>query len=168
MNVKGNNFLPTFCEKRTVILGCGNSLFGDDGFGPAVVEYLLSHYDIPEDIYVMDAGTGARKVLFTLSLSSERPEKIVIIDAVDKGKTPGEFFELPLDDIPAEKTDDFSLHQVPSSNLAKELSAAGVDVHVIACQISHVPESVQPGLSEVVIRAVPRASQWIVQRYFSK
>lgn len=42
--------LPEFCAKRTLILGCGNILFGDDGFGPAVIEYLLSHYDIPDDL----------------------------------------------------------------------------------------------------------------------
>ncbi len=32
--------LPDFCRKPTVVLGVGNILFGDDGFGCAVVDYV--------------------------------------------------------------------------------------------------------------------------------
>ncbi len=155
--------LPEFCTKPVLVLGCGNRLFGDDGFGSEVVEHLQKHYRLPDDVCVMDVGTGARKLLVTLCLSPERPRQIILIDAVDKGRTPGEIFELSLDDLPAEKSDDFSLHQVPSSNLAKELKAAGVDVRMIVCQIGRVPESVEPGLSEPVARAVPRVAAEIAR-----
>ena len=64
---------------------------------------------------------GIRKILFTLTLSEARPEIIVIIDTVNKGRKPGEIFEISLDEIPEEKIDDFSNHQVSSSNLLKEL-----------------------------------------------
>ena len=166
MGIMGENILPDFCTKRTLILGCGNWLFGDDGFGPAVIKYLLEHYEIPDDVYVMDVGTGIRKLLFTLSLSSVRPQQIVIIDAIDKGRNPGEIFELSLDDLPAEKIDDFSLHQVPSSNLARELRDAGVCIRVIVCQVAHIPEGVQPGLSAILQQAVPRVGERIAEDYF--
>lgn len=151
-----DGFLPDFCTKRTLILGCGNQLFGDDGFGPAVIEYLLAHYKVPDDVYMMDVGTGVRKLLFTLSLSPERPDQIILIDAVDKGRAPGEIFELSLEDLPLEKIDDFSLHQVPSSNLARELREAGIAIHVLACQVGTIPESVKPGLSDALKNAVPK------------
>ncbi len=156
------NILPDFCTKRVLILGCGNRLFGDDGFGPAVIDHLTAHYEIPEDVYVMDVGTGVRKLLFTLCLSSEVPRTIFIIDAVDKGKKPGEIFEIRLDDIPVEKADDFSLHQAPSSNLAKELEQKGVKVRVLACQVQSIPESVMWGLSEPVANAVQRLCDVLV------
>lgn len=165
--MNGEDYLPDFCTKPVLILGCGNRLFGDDGFGPAVIEYLLAHYDVPDDVYVMDVGTGVRKILFTLALSPEKPCHIVIIDAVDKGRIPGEIFELPLDGLPIEKIDDFSLHQVPSSNLARELKDAGVDVRVLVCQIAHVPPWVEPGLSEVVARAVPIVCDRLAAEYFN-
>jgi len=167
MDEKDSSFLPEFCTKQTLILGCGNRLFGDDGFGPAVIEYLLTHYGVPDDVYVMDVGTGVRKILFTLALSSEKPCRILLIDAVDKGRTPGEIFELPLDGLPIEKIDDFSLHQVPSSNLARELKDAGVDVRVLVCQIAQVPDRVEPGLSEVVARAVPILGDRLAAEYFA-
>jgi coenzyme F420 hydrogenase subunit delta len=167
-NEKDKSLLPDYCTKQTLILGCGNRLFGDDGFGPAVIDHLLSHYTLPEDVYVADVGTGVRKLLFTLCLSAERPRRIIIIDAVDKGRTPGELFEIPVQEIPKEKSDDFSLHQVPSSNMVRELMEAGVDVRVIACQVGRIPATVEPGLTEAVARAVPQLCTRIANDYLSE
>ncbi|NIM91310.1 MAG: hydrogenase maturation protease [Candidatus Aminicenantes bacterium] len=159
--------LPSYCRKKTLIAGCGNKLFGDDGFGPEVVEYLINHYRIPDDICLLDVGTGIRKILFTISLSEVRPEVIVIIDAVDKGRKPGETFEISLEEIPIEKIDDFSVHQVPSSNLLKELQdLCSVKVRVMACQTKTIPETVQPGLSEPVKKAVPLLAKKIAEECF--
>jgi coenzyme F420 hydrogenase subunit delta len=159
--------LPVYCRKEILIAGCGNKLFGDDGFGPEVLEYLTDHYTVPENICVLDVGTGIRKILFTLSLSEIRPKVIVIIDAVDKGRKPGEIFEITLDEIPEEKIDDFSIHQVPSSNLLKELQdLCSVHVRVMACQIKTIPETIQPGLSESVKKAVPLMAKRIADEYF--
>jgi len=159
--------LPEYCRKEILIAGCGNKLFGDDGFGPEVVEYLTDHYNIPENICLVDVGTGVRKILFTISLSDVRPKIIVIIDAVDKGRKPGEIFDISLEEIPIEKIDDFSMHQVPSSNLLKELQdLCSVKVRVKACQIQAIPETIQSGLSEPVKKAVPLMAQKIAEEYF--
>lgn len=159
--------LPIFCRKEILIAGCGNKLFGDDGFGPEVVDYLLDHYSIPDNICLLDVGTGIRKILFTISLSEPRPRVIVIIDAVDKGRRPGEIFEISLDEIPHEKIDDFSIHQVPSSNLLKELrDLCSVKVRVMACQIKTIPEAMRSGLSRPVQKAVPLMAQRIADEYF--
>lgn len=159
------NILPDFCTRRVLILGCGNRLFGDDGFGPAVADYLCTQYTVPDDVYVMDVGTAVRKLLFTLCLSTDLPQLVVLIDAVDKGKVPGELFELALDDMPLEKTDDFSLHQAPTSNLAKELKSKGVDVRVLACQVSRIPPTIEVGLSPPVSSAVISLSERIAEEY---
>jgi len=159
--------LPVYCRKKILIAGCGNTLFGDDGFGPEVVDYLTEHYSIPENVCLMDVGTSIRKILFTLTLSEARPEVIVIIDAVDKGRKPGENFEISLDEVPEEKIDDFSIHQVPSSNLLKELQdLCSVKVRVMACQIKTIPETIQSGLSEPVKKAVPLMAQKIAEEFF--
>jgi coenzyme F420 hydrogenase subunit delta len=158
---------PVYCRKEVLIAGVGNKLFGDDGFGPEVIEYLKNHYDIPENICLIDAGTGIRKILFTISLSEVRPKIIVIIDAVDKGRKPGEIFDVLLDEIPVEKVDDFSMHQVPSSNLLKELQdLCSVKVSIKVCQIQTIPEIIQPGFSEPVKKAVPLMAQRVAEEYF--
>lgn len=166
MRLTNESDLPTYCRRPTLILGCGNQLFGDDGFGCAVVEYIEAHYSLPEAVCLLDAGTGVRKLLFTLCLSPKRPERLLIIDAIDRGRTPGEIFEIDLSEIPVLKLDDFSLHQVPTSNLLRDLQkSCGVEVRVLACQTGPLPKEISPGLSSALAAAVPRAAEWLVKEY---
>ena len=161
--------LPDFCRKPTLVLGCGNILFGDDGFGCVVVDYVESHYSVPEAVCLLDVGTGVRKLLFTLCLSPVRPQRLLILDAIDAGRTPGEIFEIDPAQIPAVKLDDFSMHQLPTSNLLRELQqSCGVEVRVLACQTGPLPEHIFQGLSKAVGDAVPRAAEWLVREYFPR
>jgi len=144
-------FYPSYCLKRNLVLGCGNILFGDDGFGPEFIDYVLSKYNLPEDTLLVNAGISVREILFNISLSEKKPEKIIIIDAIDTGEKPGEIFEIDIDEIPKIKIDDFSMHQLPTSNLLKELKEkCNVDVRVLSVQVESVPQEVNPGLSDVL------------------
>lgn len=153
--------MPEYSKKRVLILGVGNVLFGDDGFGPSAVEYMLENCEIPEDVYVMDVGTGSGDILFNVALSQTKPQKIVILDAVDlKKKKPGEIFELSVDELPANKLADFSMHFFPSSNLLRELiDQMGINVIIVACQAERMPDSVSTGLSDSVKQALPKAAE---------
>ncbi len=158
--------LPDFCCKPILILGCGNTLFGDDGFGCALVEYIERRCGVPEAVCLLDVGTGARKLLFTLCLSPVRPRRLLILDAFDAGREAGELFEIDPSQVPAVKLDDFSLHQLPTSNLLRELQeACGVEVRVLACQTGPLPQEVRPGLSPAVEAALPHAAAWLMDDY---
>jgi coenzyme F420 hydrogenase subunit delta len=160
--------LPDFCRRPTLVVGCGNLLFGDDGFGCAVIEYLATRGPAPPHVCLADAGTGVRNLLFTLCLSPVRPRRVLIVDALDAGRAPGELFDIDPAQIPANKCDDFSMHQLPTSNLLRELQEqCGVEVRVLACQTAALPAEVAPGLSAAVRQAVPRAAERIVAEYFS-
>jgi len=157
--------IPEYCRAKTLVLGCGNILFGDDGFGPRAVDYLKENFPLPVDMCVINAGLSVREILFTLALSSWRPEKIIVVDAMDVGRTPGEVFKLDLADIPAKKIDDFSMHQLPTSNLLRELKElCGVDVTIISAQVEAIPESVCPGLSQTLVEALPAACKMILEK----
>ncbi len=159
--------IPAFCRNPVLILGCGNILFGDDGFGCALVDHLQTHFDVPEGVSLIDAGTGVRELLFTLCLSPVRPRRVLILDAIDVGGTPGEWFEINLSGIPPVKLDDFSMHQLPTTNLLRELQQhAGVEVRVLACQTGVLPDHVSPGLCEPVQRAIPLAAEWVMREYY--
>jgi coenzyme F420 hydrogenase subunit delta len=152
--------VPEYVKKRVLILGVGNILFGDDGFGPTAADYLLKNCKIPDDVYVIDVGIGAGDVLFTVALSQEKPEKIIVLDAVDLKRKPAEIFELSIDELPANKITDFSMHLFPATNLLKELrDQMGVEVVILACQAERIPDAVSPGLSDSVKRALPKAAE---------
>jgi coenzyme F420 hydrogenase subunit delta len=147
-------------DKSVVIFGCGNILFGDDGFGPAVVKELQENYILPGDVLALDVGTSIRDILFDILLSEKKPERLIIVDAVDRpGKAPGELFELPVEEIPPQKTADFSLHQFPTVNMLQELKdQTGVKVAILAAQIQELPDEIRPGLSERLQEAVKEAA----------
>jgi coenzyme F420 hydrogenase subunit delta len=156
-------------DKRILILGCGNILFGDDGFGPAVARRCLEACLIPSDVSVLNAGTSVRNILFDVLLAEDKPSRIVILDAIDCGREPGEIFDLDLDAYPRHKVDDFSMHQVPTSNLLRELrDLGGVAVSVLACQVGHIPQEVSPGLSAPVAESVERAVQRLSREYLAQ
>ena len=155
-------------NKRILILGCGNVLFGDDGFGPTVAGRCLDDCAIPSDVGVLNAGTSVRNILFDVLLSEDKPSRIVILDAIDCGREPGEIFKLDLDAYPTHKVDDFSMHQVPTSNLLRELrDLGGVEVFVLACQVAHIPDEVRPGLSAPVAKSVERAVNTLKEEYLA-
>ncbi len=161
--------VPEYCTKPVAIFGCGNILLGDDGFGPAVAEKLNASDITPAWVEVIDAGTSVREFLFDIALSEQRPELIVVIDAVDLGRPPGNLFEISLDDIPVAKVSDYSPHQAPTSNLLRELrDHCAVEVVVVACQVEQIPDEVKIGLSPTVQAAVVRATDLIENRVLTR
>jgi coenzyme F420 hydrogenase subunit delta len=148
-------------KKTILIFGCGNILWGDDGFGPAVIERLKQHYQVPDDVLAMDVGTSIRDILFDIVLSDQKPKQIFIIDAVEyPDRQPGEVFEIPVEGIPDKKTSDFSLHQFPTVNMLQELKEhSQIDIKIIVAQVESMPEEVTPGLSAVMQRAVDATCQ---------
>ena len=154
---------PDYCRCETLVLGCGNELFGDDGFGPAVAKQLCARPDLPESLVVLDAGTAVRQVLFNVVLSPVKPRRIIVVDAVDKGRQPGDVWTIQANELPGVKCDDFSMHQLPTSNLLGELhNLAGVQVTCVVAQVAGVPPAVKPGLSVAAQRAVQRAAEMIL------
>lgn len=147
-----------------LVLGCGNILFGDDGFGPCVVEYLRKHEKVPENVSLLNVGTSVRGILFDILLSPTRPKKIIVIDAIDANRTPGEVFKINVDELPLNKIDDFTLHEMPTSNLLKELKEfCNIDVFIIVGQTDHLPEEVRPGLSDSLKRNLAMAAQEVLK-----
>lgn len=148
--------LKPLAEYDCLVLGCGNPLIGDDGFGPAVVQYLENHCSLPDSVAAIDCGTSIRDILFDVLLSARKPRKMIIVDVTDSpGLAPGDVREIDIDQIRPEKIGDFSLHQFPTTNMLKEIKQETlVDVRVFVAQVASLPSEVKPGLSEPVAAAI--------------
>jgi coenzyme F420 hydrogenase subunit delta len=146
---------------RVLILGCGNVLLGDDGFGPAVIEQITSGSRLPPDVHAEDVGTSVREVLFDVALSERRPAHLILVDTMHKeGKKHGEVFEVNVRDLPEKKITDYSMHQLPTSNLLKEIAdLCGVRVTIIAAQLSDPAAALTMELSEAMTKAVLTAAK---------
>ncbi|MEN6443221.1 MAG: coenzyme F420-reducing hydrogenase, FrhD protein [Methanoregula sp.] len=135
-----------------VIAGCGNPLFADDGFGPAVVAELRK-LTLPDNVKVEDAGLGGPHFIFTL-LDPEVTKKLVIIDIADFGAEPGEITKLRVEDLPPG-----AYRDAHSWDLAEPLQRLkdSIDITIIGCQPKRVtsPEF-EIGLSEEMMKAIPK------------
>lgn len=156
--------IGSYLTKRCVVFGCGNPLFGDDGFGPCVIEHLAENYDLPEEVVCVDIGTAIRDLLFDMLLSPQKPEQVVIVDAMDlDGGVPGRIYEIDVDRIHPDKIADFSLHQFPTTNMLKEIrDNTAVAVRVLVVQTAPLPQEIRPGLSPAVAAAVPEMCRCIM------
>ena len=152
-------------NKEILVIGCGNPLVGDDGFGPAVIACLEENYCLPGQVKIMDAGTSIREILFDLLLTPQKPDHLIIVDSVNfSGGTPGNIFRINLDQIPSHKISDYSLHQFPTQNLLKELREfSPMDLQFLAVQVDHIPEFVSQGLSKPVDSALLPMCDWILE-----
>lgn len=134
-----------------VIAGCGNPLFADDGFGPAVVEELKK-LQLPDTVKVIDAGLGGPHFIFTL-LDNEVTRQLVIVDIADFGAEPGKIARLKITDLPAGSYRD--IHSWDLTEPLQRLSSK-IDITVIGCQPKSVEEFTL-GLTDEIKEAVPKA-----------
>lgn len=68
--------------KQIGIVGIGNLLISDEGFGPLFIEYLESNYTIPEGVKVLDAGTAG----IMLAPFIESCDVLYVIDIVSESE----------------------------------------------------------------------------------
>jgi hydrogenase maturation protease len=151
---------------RTLVVGIGNILRGDDGFGVEVVKRLQALDDVTSRARVIEVGIGGIHLVQELM---DGYDLLVIVDAVSRGGEAGRLSVLELE-VPAtpsaleawehELTD---LHEaVPSRALvmARALGVLPPRVLLIGCEPVG-SDDLEIGLSPPVARAVPVAVERI-------
>jgi len=143
-----------------VIAGCGNPLFADDGFGPAVVEEMKAKHTLPDNVTIIDAGLGGPHFIFTL-LDPEVTKKLIIIDIADFGAEPGQITKLRPEDLPPG-----SYRDAHSWDLTEPLQRIKdkIEITIIGCQPAKVtaPEF-ELGLSDEIQKAIPKTIRVILE-----
>ena len=153
---------------RVLVLGIGNILWADEGFGVRVVEYLAARHDFPAPVELMDGGTQGLYLLPHL----EDLDGLVIVDAIDFGLPPATLHQVHGADVPATiGARKMSLHQTGFQEVLALLELRGHApraIHLVGVQ----PVTMQDyggGLTEAVARQVPHAVHMVlellVQRY---
>jgi hydrogenase 3 maturation protease len=114
---------------RTVILGVGNVLKGDDAAGPLVCERLQGRISAR----VIDAGTVPEN--FIQPVVRGCPENLLIVDAVNCGEAPGTARVFGSDEVGAFA---FSTHALSFHLFADIIrQEVSLDVYVLGIQPSH-------------------------------
>jgi hydrogenase maturation protease len=142
-------------REGTLVLGLGNVLMGDDGFGPTVVALLASQYELPEGVSALDAGTPG----FDLSPHVAGLAALIIVDTVKLDAPPGtlRLYRLPeiVAHVPVVRA---SPHEPALQEALLALQFAG-QAPAEVLLVGAVPETIDvgPGLSAPLGAAVPHA-----------
>lgn len=134
------------------ILGIGNLVRQDEGIGVHLVQALENQ--LPPEIELLDGGTLGLNLLDIV----ESAQKLLVLDAVDAGKEPGQVVIWRQDQIPYFLASKMSLHQLGFAEvlqLAKFRENYPEEIAVIGIQ----PQTLDWGteLTEPVQKALPSA-----------
>lgn len=146
----------------TLVLGIGNVLYADEGFGVRCVENLHARYEFPESVRVMDGGTQGIFLLPWVRSAT----RLLIFDAIDFGLEPTTLKLIVGDDVPrymgAKKV---SMHQAGfqevlssaalTGDFPSELALVGVQPELL----NDYGGSLTPGVKAQVEPAVELATQ---------
>ena len=124
-------------KTNSVVLGIGNLLIKDEGVGVHVA-HVLQDRALPDNLNfrVVDGGTSPD----ILHLVNEA-DRIIIIDAVHGGGTPGAIYRFKAEDITAEDYNFTSLHQVgllESLNMMRCIGERPKDVVIIGVETKEI------------------------------
>jgi len=94
-------------RREVLVLGIGNLLWADEGFGVRAVEALHAVYTFPADVTLQDGGTLG--LLLYEPVASAR--RVLVFDAIDFGLAPGTLRLLRDGEVPAWGRAKMSPHQ---------------------------------------------------------
>jgi len=100
-----------------LVLGVGNPLMGDDGLGIAAVAALRDRWPDSKSLALVDGGTWGMTLLPLI----EAANRLLIVDAIDRGAPPGTPITIEGDEIPRQLAIKLSPHQ---SDLREALAVA--------------------------------------------
>lgn len=94
-------------KQHVLILGVGNILLTDEGFGVRAVEYLKTHYRWPDNVTLMDGGTQGLMLMSDLMDC----DFLVVLDVVLGPKESGTIYRLEGENLRQSLSFRDSMHQ---------------------------------------------------------
>lgn len=91
-----------------MVLGIGNILFSDEGFGIRVIEKIQEIYQFEDNVDVIDGGVLGINLLGVIS----KPDHLIVVDVIRNHGKPGDVYRLEGGSIPERIRAKNSLHQV--------------------------------------------------------
>ena len=149
--------------KRVLVLGIGNVLWADEGFGVRCVEAMADTHALPADVRLLDGGTQGLYLLPFL----EETDALLVFDAIDYGLPPGTMKVVRDDEVPAFMgAKKMSLHQTGFQDVIATATLMGYrpkQMVLIGCQPEEL-EDYGGGLRDCVAAQIDPAIAVALER----
>lgn len=148
-----------------VVVGLGNPLMTDDGFGLAVLEHLRDRWSLPEGVELVDGGTWGMTLLPVI----QDARQLLLLDAMNTGAAEGSVSVIEREALPRFLATKLSPHQIDLREvlaIAEFRGALPEDTVAMGAQPARVElgTGLTPALAarveEVAALAVDRLRRW--------
>lgn len=145
---------------RTAVIGLGNPLMGDDGFGLVALARLRDAWML-DGVELTDGGTWGMSLLPIV----EDADRLVLLDAIAAGAPPGDLVVLERDRLPVYLNRKLSPHQVDMRDVLAAAEWRGkLPAETVAIGAQPLDLEMHIGLSPVLELAVERAVGAVIER----
>ncbi len=127
---------------KTLLIGLGNLIMGDEGIGVQAINAIRQRYSFEPPVEVVDGGTLGLDLLSYF----EQRDAVVIVDAVNFGKEPGYIGLLRDDEVPAQINTKLTVHHIGLSDILSSLKLLGKSPKRITL-VGIQPESIEFSLN---------------------
>ena len=145
---------------KAVVLGVGNILLSDEGFGVRVAEALSQRFRFPDAVEVLDGGTLGIELMRFL----DGAQRLILIDAIH-GPEPGSFRIIQGDDVRLYFQEKVSLHEMGIQEVLASLVVMEKPIAEIVV-IGVVPQSLEIGLdlTPLVASRIDEATDSVIRQ----
>lgn len=149
----------TVAAPRVLIMGVGNILLRDEGFGVAAVNYLEKAYHWPENVRLQEGATHGLLLMSEL----EECDLLVVLDVVLGGKEPGTVYLLENEDLSRSLSFQDSMHQTDLLQTLQVCELAGCRPQCLAFGLQPFDwRTMQVGLSPEAEAMLPVFAEKVV------
>jgi hydrogenase maturation protease len=154
---------------RVLVLGIGNLLWADEGFGVRCVEALHQRYQLPQCVSLLDGGTQGMYLLDHVCDA----DHVLVLDAIDYKLAPGTLRVFRDAEVPVWADTMMSLHQATFQELLslarlrnrfpEKITLIGVQPDVLDDLGGSLSPAVRARLDEAVELAVAELQGWGIE-----
>ncbi|WP_296898228.1 HyaD/HybD family hydrogenase maturation endopeptidase [uncultured Megamonas sp.] len=150
------------------VVGIGNIIMQDEGFGVRCAEYLQKITDYPDFVQIIDGGTLGMDLMPYIAGT----KKLLFIDAIDVEGNVGDFYQFTGDELNAYFKNKITIHDVGvndmlavlklTDNPIEEVIVMGIKPEIVSMGLD-MTEKVAEKVPEVAQKAKELVDKWVAQ-----
>lgn len=150
------------------VVGIGNIIMQDEGFGVRCAEYLQKITDYPDFVQIIDGGTLGMDLMPYIAGT----KKLLFIDAIDVEGNVGDFYQFTGDELNAYFKNKITIHDVGvndmlavlklTDNPIEEVIVMGVKPEVVSMGLD-MTEKIAEKVPEVAQKAKELVDKWVAE-----
>lgn len=150
------------------VVGIGNIIMQDEGFGVRCAEYLQKITDYPDFVQIIDGGTLGMDLMPYIAGT----KKLLFIDAIDVEGNVGDFYQFTGDELNAYFKNKITIHDVGvndmlavlklTDNPIEEVIVMGIKPEVVSMGLD-MTEKITEKVPEVAQKAKELVDKWVAE-----